>query len=126
MSTTERDLVEAVRTAVDPVPTYWGWAPFETAEVPPTLPLVTVTRLLFTAIDWLDMCEVDDLVGDTTVVAHVWAAGYEQARALQADVRVAILSARGWSPQSEQDSYEPTFRAWRIESQWLAAGVAPD
>jgi hypothetical protein len=124
--TTETELVAALKTTLSPTPVFWGWAPFESAEVPPQLPLVTVRRLLFATGGYDDMCEDSTLRGDTTLVVHAWSDIYADARALTAAARDTIRTAGGWTLQSETDTYDPTFRAWQIEGQWLAGGVAPE
>jgi hypothetical protein len=122
--TTETAIVQALKAALAPVSVFWGWAPFESTEEPPTLPLATVARALFSTANWLDMCD-DGSIGDTTLLVHVWSIGYEQGRAIQTIARECMLAQAGWVLQSETDIFEPAFRAWRIESQWMAAGAAP-
>jgi len=121
----EAELVATLKAALAPTPVFWGWAPLETAELPPQLPLVTVRRVLFTTAGYADMCEDGAIVGDTSLVVHVWSDAYALARAVCALVRETIQTAGGWVLQSETDVYEPNFRAWQIEGQWLAGGVAP-
>lgn len=119
----ERTAVAALALALAPTPVYWGWAPLEGAESPPSLALVTLQRLQFVTASYEDMCEGEPIVGDTTLVVHVWAGGYEEARALQDETRAAMLSVGGWTLQVEADAFEPAFRAWRIESQWFAGAI---
>jgi hypothetical protein len=120
----EPEFLAALKAAVAPTPVYWGWAPFETTGDVPSLPVVTVVRAVYTTAAWLEMCD-NGAMGDTTLLVHVWTNGYEDARALQALARAGLLDMPGWCLQSEIDTFEPTFRAWRIESQWMAAGVSP-
>ena len=123
--TDERALVAALRAALDPTPVYWGFAPFEFAEQPPTLPLVVVQRLNYSTAGYEDMCEDAAYVGDTLLVVNAWALGYELGRDLATEVREAVGAAGGWRLQSEADLFEPNVRAWRIEGQWLSGGVPP-
>jgi len=122
--TDERDLVAALSAALQPTPVFWGFAPLETAETPPSLPLVVVQRLNYSTAGYEDMCE-GDYLGDTLLVVDAWSLGYEDARVLAASARAAVSGAGGWRLQGESDFFEPNFRAWRIQGQWLAAGVPP-
>jgi hypothetical protein len=121
----ERALVAALSAALDPTPVFWGWAPMETADLTPSLPLVTLQRLNYSTAAYEDMCTDAAVVGDTTLLVHAWAVGYEKARDLTTQSRDAIQAAGGWTLQSETDIYEANFRAWRIEAQWFAGGVQP-
>lgn len=103
----------------------WGWKALETAELPPTLPLVTLQRSLASATGYADMCEDAPLV-DTTIQVHTWAAEYADARALNAQVRALVLGAGGWTLQAETDDYDGAFRAWRISGEYLGAGMTPE
>jgi hypothetical protein len=125
-ATSESDLVAALAAALDPTPVYWGWAPLDSAELPPNYPLLTVHRALFTATTYEDMCQDAAPVGDKTLVVHAWSPVYEQARSLSAAARAVILAADGWTLQSESDLFEPNVRAWQVEAQWLAGGATPD
>lgn len=126
LAASERALVALLAAALDPVPVYWGWAPFETANEPPTLPLVVVQRQSFTSAEYEDMCPAPYL-GDKLVGVHAWALGYEGARALAQSARDAMTAnADGWRLQQEVDTFEPSFRAWCITGSWLTAGVPPD
>jgi hypothetical protein len=127
MTVSERALVSALKAVLAPIPVHWGWAPLESAFVPASLPLVTVQRLQYLTAGYETMCDGEPYMGDTVIVIHAWAANYEAARDLAADVRATMAQdAEGWRLQSEGDLYEPAFRAWRIEGQWLASGVPPD
>jgi hypothetical protein len=121
----ETGLVAALKVALDPVPVHWGWAPAEPVEAVPALPIVTVRRSLFSTEGYADMCEQGAIVGDTTLLVHVWSPTYASARALTALVRDTVQAAGGWVLQSEADNYETAFRAWQIEGQWFAGGVEP-
>jgi hypothetical protein len=125
MVTDERALVAALAAALAPTPVFWGWAPLESADLPASLPLVTLQRLTYSTASYEDMCEDVPVRGDTTLLVHAWALGYEQARTLAAQARDAVLAAEGWGLQTETDQYEPGFRAWRVEAQWFAEGVPP-
>jgi hypothetical protein len=120
----ERGLVAALAVALAPTPVHWGFAPFEASTTPPGLPLVVVQRLTYSTGGYEDMCE-GAYVGDTVLVVDAWALGYEQGRALCAAVRDAVTEVGDWRLQSETDLFEPVFRAWRIQGQWLAAATAP-
>jgi hypothetical protein len=124
ITNSEPEFVDALKAAVAPTPVYWGWAPFETTGDPATLPIVTVMRAVYSTAAWLEMCD-NGAMGDTTLLVHVWSLGYEDARTLQALARTKLLDVPGWCLQSEVDTFEPAIRAWRIESQWMAAGVSP-
>jgi hypothetical protein len=124
--TDEASLVDILKAALAPTPVHWGWAPLESAELPPALALVTVRRQLFSTSGYADMCETGEIEGDTTILVHVWSREYEPARDLMQIVRSTIQVAGGWSLQTEVDLYEPNFRAWQIEAQWMAGGVTPD
>jgi hypothetical protein len=121
----ERSVVALLELALAPVPVHWGFAPFESVEAVPVLPIVVVQRLSYSTAAYEDMCEASAYVGDTLLALHVWALGYEQARSLTDQVRAAMSDARGWRLQQEVDQYESAFRAWCIAGQWLAAGVPP-
>lgn len=126
LAAAERDLVTLLAAALAPTPVYWGWAPFETATEPPTLPLVVVQRQSFTTADYEDMCP-GPYLGDKLVGINAWAVNYEAARTLAAAARDAMSAdAAGWRLQQEVDSFEPAFRAWCISGSWLAGGVPPD
>jgi len=118
-------IVAALDAALD-APVYWGWAPFQAVETPPSYPLVTVHRALFTAEGFADMCVDDQFIGDTTLAVHTWSPVYEEARTLMTLVRPVMLEAGGWTLQTETDSYEPNARAWQVEAMWLAVGIAAD
>jgi len=123
----ERAIVQALAAALAPTPVHWGFAPFETAAEPPSLPLVVVQRLTYSTAAYEDMCREAPYIGDCVVLLHTWALNYEAARALAADVRQAMAdSVWGWRLQQEADLYEPNFRAWRIEAQWLGSALQPD
>ncbi len=124
-SASEPEIVALLVTALAPVPVHWGFAPFESAEAVPTLPIVVVQRISYATAAYEDMCEASDYVGDTLLSIHAWTLGYEQGRALCAQVRMAMGDAAGWRLQQEYDQYEPAFRAWCIAGQWLAAGAPP-
>lgn len=121
----ERDLAAALKAGLEPagVLVRWGWAALETAEAPPRLPLVTITRSLANAAGYADMCEATDPLVDTTVQVHSWEREYEDARALAAEVRGIVLNAGGWALQTEVDEYDGVFRAWRITAEFLGAGM---
>jgi hypothetical protein len=122
----ERDLVAELRVALAPTPVYWGFAPFETASEPPSLPIVVVQRLTFDTAAYEDMC-LGPYVGDTVIVIDAWTAGYEAGRALSTQIRDAVALANGdvWRLRSESDFFDPNARAWRIQGQWLSAGRPP-
>src|SRR4051812_38704204 len=99
-ATTETEFVAeltlALAARVPPVPVWWGYAPQELAENPPSLPLVTVQRtsaLLGAGggIDFTDFCTLDDpeapASASITLQVHVWARDYQPARDLQTEVR---------------------------------------
>jgi len=126
INATEKELVETVRTAVAPTQFKWGWAALETAENPPSLPLVVMVRTVADAAAWRDMCQrsADALQANVSISVHVWAQTYEAVRDLQAIVRAAAHSAPGWALQAETDQYDGAFRAWVITSDWQAEGLA--
>jgi hypothetical protein len=119
----ERDLSQALSTGLAGTALFrWGWAALESDIQPPSLPLVTLTRLQANADALADMCAQDPAEGETTVETHAWARVYEDARALQDQVRATILPT-GWRLLAEQDAYDGVFRAWRISAQWAGFGV---
>jgi hypothetical protein len=120
----ERDLVAILKAALAPVEVCWGYAPLDTMNEPPPLPLVVVQRLSFATAAFEDMCE-GPYVGDTIIAVDAWAIYYEAGRTLCTDIREATTALGGWRLQSETDFYDPTVRAWRIQGQWLAVGVPP-
>lgn len=122
---TESAFVALLRDALAPARVSWGWAPFESSTEPAALPLVTVQRLVYSTAAYESMCS-DPYLGDTTLTVHAWALGYAQARTLSSAARAALSDAVGWRLQSESDLFEPTFRAWRVEGVWFAAGIAPE
>jgi hypothetical protein len=122
----ETEVVAALKAAFAPTQVYWGWAPFESVEASPSLPIITVRRAMFSTAGYETMCEDEPIQGDTTLLVHVWSDVYEVARAMCTLARETLQDAGGWVLQSESDSYEPNFRAWQIEGQWMAGGVAPE
>jgi hypothetical protein len=122
----ERDVVATLAAALAPVAVHWGYAPFESSTQPPSLPLVAVQRLNYSTAGYEDMCSEAAYFGECVLVIHAWALDYEGARTLTAQVRAAMgAGVDGWRLQNETDLFEPNFRAWRIEGQWLAH-IAPD
>lgn len=121
----ERELVAALALALSPVQVSWGWAPFESADTVPTLPIVIVQRLNFASAPYEDMCEDPAYTGDTLILIDSWTRHYEDGRALATAARIAATAAGGWRLQAESDLYDPNFRAWRIQGQWLLAGEPP-
>jgi hypothetical protein len=122
---TERELAQLLETGLTGVAAVrWGWKALESAEAPPSLPLVTLQRSLASATPYADMCVDENPLVDTSLQVHTWVAQYEAARALNAQVRAIILAAGGWALQGEADDYEPSFRAWRISGEYLGSGMA--
>lgn len=123
----ERDLADLLAAALAGVAAVrWGWKMLETAEEPPTLPLVTLQRTLASAAGYVDMCAEPAIV-DTTIQVHTWAVTYEAARALNTQVRNIIgTPATGWVLQAEVDDYDGAFRAWRISGEYLGAGMTAE
>jgi hypothetical protein len=124
-ATPERDVAALLAQALAPTPVHWGWAPFEASAEPPSLPVVILQRLSFSTAGYEDLCSDAAYLGDTLLAVTVWAQGYEDARALNANARSAMAGAPGWRLQQELDLYEPAFRAWSIAGHWLAPGIAP-
>lgn len=122
---TERELAQILATGLAGIAEVrWGWKALETAELPPSLPLVTLQRSYASATSYQDMCVDDAPLVDTSVQVHIWAKEYEAARALNAQTRALVLGAGGWALQGEADEYEPAFRAWRISGEYLSSGTA--
>ena len=122
---TERELAAALGAGLAGVAAVrWGWKGMESAEAPPSLPLVTLQRTVASAAPYADMCVDQFPIADTSVQVHTWHPEYEAARALNAQVRAIVLAAGGWALQAESDDYEPSFRAWRISGEYLGAGMA--
>jgi hypothetical protein len=121
----ERDLVATLLAALSPVPVWWGYAPLDSMSEPPTFPLVVVQRQTFSTAGWEDMCADAAYKGDTILAIDSWTKGYEEGRALATAIRTATGALGGWRLQGESDFFEPNVRAWRIQGQWLAAGVPP-
>lgn len=131
-ATTEEGFVSALTSAlaarVPPVPVWWGYAPQELAENPPSLPLVTVQRTSALlgpggGIDFTDFCTLDDptapATASITLQVHVWAKDYQEARDLQAEVRAVCRALTDWQHLNEFDSRDGELRAWVISSDWL-------
>jgi hypothetical protein len=127
-ASTEQDVVAALALALDPVPVWWGYAPAEDLEHPPSLPLVVVVRTsAIVRADWADMCEEPDdaaTPADVTLQVRVWHPEYSAARALQKTVRATLRTLDGWAEQSEFDARDGDLRAWAISSDWLAVATA--
>lgn len=118
----EREVSQALAAGLAGVAAFrWGWHAMESAWTPPALPVVTLTRLSSDVESVADMCRGDNIVGATTLETHAWAAGYEDARLLQDQVR-AVVVGTGWNLTGEQDAYDAVFRAWRISAQWVNVG----
>lgn len=124
-ATSEQEVVAALRAALSPVAVWWGYAPAEDVETPPSLPIVTVVRASATVrSDWADMCETPDAVpADVLLRVAVWHPEYAAARALQASVRATIAALDGWAEQVEFDLRDGELRAWSISSDWLAVAT---
>lgn len=125
INATEKELVEIVRAAVAPTQFKWGWAALESAEFPPSLPLVVMVRTVADAAAWRDMCQrpTKALQANVSLSVHVWAPSYEAVRDLQAIVRAAAHGAPGWALMAETDQFDGAFRAWVISSDWQAEGL---
>jgi hypothetical protein len=128
---TEAEIVAALKTAFGlAVPVWWGYAPAEEVETPPSLPLVAVLRSLATVrTDWGDMCEDPPewaTPADVTVRVNVWHPNYGEARALQRTVRATLRALDGWTETSEADARDNDLRAFLISSDWLAVAVPLD
>jgi hypothetical protein len=96
---TEQEVVAALAMALVPCPVWWGYAPAEDVETPPSLPLVVVVRSsAIVRTDWADMCEeppADATPADLTLQIRAWHPNYGEARALQrSDPRDAALARR--------------------------------
>ena len=127
-ATSERDLAELLSVQLAGIATVrWGWKALETAELPPSLPLVTLQRSLASAEGYVDMCPQEgEPTVDTTILVHVWDQEYAAVRALNRQVRGIVLAAGGWTLQIENDDYDGVFRAWRITGQYLGAGMTAE
>lgn len=127
-ATSEQDVTAALALALAPVPVWWGYAPAEDVETPPTLPLVVVVRTsAIVRTDWADMCEEPTdtpTPADVTLQVRVWHPNYGAARALQVTVRATLRALSGWDEQSEFDARDGDLRAWVIASDWLAVATA--
>lgn len=130
---TEAEIVAALKAAFagpPAVPVWWGYAPAEELETPPSLPLVAVLRTLATVrTDWADMCEEPaDAVtpADVTVSVRVWHPNYTDARALNRIVRATMRALAGWAEASESDARDNELRAFVIQSDWLAIAAPLD
>jgi hypothetical protein len=122
---TERDLAALLEAGLSGIAEVrWGWKALESAETPPSLPLVTLQRSLASAAAYWDMCIDTDPLVDTSIQVHTWHPTYEGARALNAQARAIVLTAGGWRLSAETDDYEPAFRAWRISGEYMGAGMA--
>jgi hypothetical protein len=125
MATTERELAALLEAGLSGIAEVrWGWRALESAELPPSLPLVTLQRTVAAGSSYWDMCEDVNPLVDTSIQLHTWHQNYEAARALNAQARAIVLAAGGWRLASETDDYEPSFRAWRIAGDYLGAGMA--
>lgn len=123
---TEKELIQAIKDTLPGVNVVWGFAEFESAQFPPSFPLVAVTRVnagLATGDTLLlDMCDVDDETAEILVQADSWQPGYEAARDLNEQVHAIIAALEGWSWQSDVDMRDPQIKAWRITSTWSGIG----
>jgi hypothetical protein len=125
LSPSEQEVIAALIDALDPVPVWWGYAPQESADLPPSLPMVVVMRTsAIVRTDWDDMCDLppgDPLAANITLQIRIWnAQDYAAARDLMADARAAVRELGGWNEQSEFDTRDGELRAWLIISDWLA------
>jgi hypothetical protein len=128
VTTPEPDVLAALAAALAPVPVWWGYAPAEDVETPPTLPLVTLNRTAaIVRQDWADMCEEGEaLPADVTLQVHVWHLEYGAARALQRTVRSTLHALVGWAALNEFDVRNGDLRAWSIQSDWQGTAIALD
>lgn len=129
VAATEQEVVVALAAALAPAPVWWGFAPAEDVERPPSLPLVVVVRAsAIVRSDWGDMCppDGDAVPADVTLQVHVWHPDYGAARALQRTVRATMAGLVGWLEQNEFDLRDGDLRAWRITSDWLAVAIPLD
>lgn len=121
---TEQEVIAALRLALagpPTVPVWWGYAPAETVEAPPSLPLVVVMRSsALVRTDMIDMCEQPVELGDVTLQVRAWHENYGEARALQQTIRATLRALPGWALQGEFDARDGDLRAWAISSDWLA------
>ncbi|MFL6051582.1 MAG: hypothetical protein ACJ72W_01510 [Actinoallomurus sp.] len=127
---TEQEVVVALAMAMAPCPVWWGYAPAEDVETPPSLPLVVVVRSsAIVRTDWADMCEeppADATPADLTLQIRAWHPNYGEARALQRSIRATLRSLTGWAEQGEFDVRDGDLRAWVISSDWLAVAAVLD
>jgi hypothetical protein len=124
---TEQDVVVALTVALAPVPVWWGYAPAEDVETPPSYPLVVVVRTsAIVRTDWGDMCEEpegDPTPADLTLQVRAWHPNYADARALQKTIRATLRALSGWGELAEFDSRDSDLRAWVIASDWLSVAA---
>jgi hypothetical protein len=121
----EKELIAAIRDGLPGVEVVWGFLEFESAQSPPSLPLVAVSRVNATVLaggGLKDMCDEDDETADILVQADAWQKSYENARNLNEQVHVIIASIVGWSWQSDIDIHDSLLKAWRISSTWNSTG----
>jgi len=122
---TEQDLIAAVRDGLPGVDVVWGFLEFESAEAPPSFPLVAVSRVnaaLLGGTGLQDMCDEDDDTSTILLQIDSWQRGYEDSRNLNEDVHSIVASLEGWKWQSESDIRDPQIKAWRITSLWRSNG----
>jgi hypothetical protein len=123
----EREVVATLAAALQPVEVHWGYAPFESSSMPPTLPIVAVQRLNYSPATFDDMCTPAVYLGECILVVDTWGRDYETARGVSAQVRSAMVAqVPGWKLQNENDLYEPNFHAWRVQGQWVAYDIVAD
>jgi len=118
---TEKELIQAIKDVLPGVSVVWGFLEFESANTPPSFPVVCITRVnaaLTAGGGLLDMCDEDDDTALILIQADAWHKGYEAARNLNEQVHTIIADLEGWSWQSDTDLRDPQIKAWRIQSTW--------
>lgn len=128
----EQELIEAIRDGLPAVNVTWGFAEFESATSPPSLPLVCVTRVSASVQTdggpLADMCDTDEESARTIIQIDSWENGYEDARTLNEQVHTIVAAliapslAPVWSWESDVDHLNPQLKAWNIQSTWTTDG----
>jgi hypothetical protein len=121
----EKEVVQAIADGLPGVSVVWGFLEFESAQSPPSFPLVTVTRVNATVLaggGLKDMCDEDDETAEIILQVDSWQKGYEDTRDLNEQVHAIVISLIGWSWQSDVDIRDTQIKAWRISSMWHANG----
>lgn len=124
----EKTMVDSLKTACA-VETWFGAQPQGDDESPSSLPVIIVNRPDST---WLStFCGTDPDLSIPMMQVDYWAETAEQARRLADTGRLTLIAlADTTGPlhptlQTEDSSYEPIARAWRVIQRWWVPDYQP-